>query len=154
MRPDSLLRRVRWGNVARLLALPAVVALVVLWPRLSPAPPRLPGAEPAPVAGPAEAAERGTTRAPARDDAGRATAEQAARPRARSGGQQGGGGRSGRGDVQRHSKQSRRGTSRSRGEQAGDARRRRGTRGPPPGPPPGPTKGRAGAKGPPRGERR
>jgi hypothetical protein len=51
MPPDSLLRRVRWGNVARLLALPAVVVLVVLWPRLSPAPPRLPEAGPAPVAG-------------------------------------------------------------------------------------------------------
>src|SRR3954470_7180263 len=98
MRPDSLLRRVRWGNVARLLALPAVVALVVLWPRLSPAPPRLPGAEPAPVAG-AEAPDRGITRAPARGEAGRATAERGARPRARSGEQPGGGGRSGRGDV-------------------------------------------------------
>ena len=51
MPADSLLRRVRWGNVARLLALPAVVLLVVLWPRLSPAPPRLPDAGPAPVAG-------------------------------------------------------------------------------------------------------
>src|SRR3954470_12193254 len=50
MPPDSLLRRVRWGNVARLLALPAVVALVALWPRLSPPPPRVPGAAPAPVA--------------------------------------------------------------------------------------------------------
>jgi hypothetical protein len=48
MPPDSLLRRVRWGNVARLLALPAVVLLVLLWPRLSPAPPRLPAAAPPP----------------------------------------------------------------------------------------------------------
>ena len=50
MRSDSLLRRVRWGNVARLVALPAFVALVVLWPRLSPPPPRLPAATAAPVA--------------------------------------------------------------------------------------------------------
>src|SRR4051794_3745920 len=53
MPPDSLLRRVRWGNLARLLALPAVVVLVVLWPRLSPAPPRLPATGPQPVAAPA-----------------------------------------------------------------------------------------------------
>src|SRR4051812_15642972 len=53
MPPDSLLRRVRWGNLARLLALPTVVLLVVLWPRLSPAPPRLPTAAPQPVAAPA-----------------------------------------------------------------------------------------------------
>ena len=44
MPSDSLLRRVRWGNVARLVALPAIVALVVLWPRLSAPSPRLPAA--------------------------------------------------------------------------------------------------------------
>jgi hypothetical protein len=48
--PDSLLRRVRWGNLARLLALPAAALLVVLWPRLAPPPPRVPGAAASPVA--------------------------------------------------------------------------------------------------------
>src|SRR4051795_11827642 len=83
MPPDSLLRRVRWGNVARLLALPAVVLLVVLWPRLSPAPPRLPAAGPRPVAAASPAARsgapsraRGAQRGAAEDDAapGRRTA--------------------------------------------------------------------------------
>ena len=70
MPSDSLLRRVRWGNVARLAALPAIVALVVLWPRLSPPPPRLPAAAAAPVApAPGCAPVRGA--APARDSAGR-----------------------------------------------------------------------------------
>src|SRR6476659_4434496 len=49
MPSDSLLRRVRWGNVARLVALPAIVALVVLWPRPSPSSPRLSAADAAPV---------------------------------------------------------------------------------------------------------
>jgi pyruvate/2-oxoglutarate dehydrogenase complex dihydrolipoamide acyltransferase (E2) component len=38
----ELLRRVRWGNVGRAAALLAVVALVVLWPRLRADPPPLP----------------------------------------------------------------------------------------------------------------
>src|SRR3954447_20657876 len=63
MPPDSLLRRVRWGNLARLLALPAVVLLVVLWPRLSPAPPRLPAARP-PAPPPPGGAGRGRVAVP------------------------------------------------------------------------------------------
>src|SRR3954468_16896782 len=54
MTPDRgvpLHRRVRWGNVARLAAALAALALVLAWPRLkSPAPPLPPGAPtPAPV---------------------------------------------------------------------------------------------------------
>ncbi len=45
-----MLRRVRWGNVARLAGLPALLALVVLWPRLAGAPPVVPGGAPVPVA--------------------------------------------------------------------------------------------------------
>jgi hypothetical protein len=52
MAPDSLLRRVRWANLARVVALPVVVAAVVLWPRLSPpprpAPPPAPARQPPP----------------------------------------------------------------------------------------------------------
>jgi hypothetical protein len=50
MAPDSLLRRVRWANVARVLALPAIALAVALWPRLSAPPPRAPAAEASPVA--------------------------------------------------------------------------------------------------------
>jgi len=38
----DLLRRVRWGNVGRAVAVVAAVAAIVAWPRLEPAPPRLP----------------------------------------------------------------------------------------------------------------
>src|SRR3954452_9183803 len=65
MPPDSLLRRVRWGNLARVCALPAVVLLVVLWPRLSPPPPSVPGAAPSPVAAPAAAPAPAPAQAPA-----------------------------------------------------------------------------------------
>ena len=37
----SLLRRVRWGNLARLGAALAALALVLAWPRLRPREPRL-----------------------------------------------------------------------------------------------------------------
>ncbi len=40
----DLLRRIRWGNVARAIALLAAVGLVVAWPRLSAPPPELPPA--------------------------------------------------------------------------------------------------------------
>src|SRR5215211_4133775 len=63
MAPDSLLRRVRWGNVARVLALPAIVVLVVLWPRLSAPPSALPGTPAAPVA-PAAGAAGGSAATP------------------------------------------------------------------------------------------
>src|SRR5262245_15797432 len=39
----DLLRRVRWGNLGRVAGLAVVVVLVVAWPRLEPAPPKLPG---------------------------------------------------------------------------------------------------------------
>src|SRR3954464_15627506 len=103
MPPDSLLRRVRWGNLASLLALPAVVLLVVLWPRLSPAPPGLPAARPQPVAAPASdgpsISRARAGKAPAAEGAGggerpprakQATSsgadDPAARPRRKSGG--------------------------------------------------------------------
>src|SRR5947209_11426044 len=38
----SVLRRVRWGNVARLAGAAAALALVVAWPRLRPHEPPLP----------------------------------------------------------------------------------------------------------------
>jgi hypothetical protein len=40
----DLLRRIRWGNVARALALVAALVLVVAWPSLRPDPPALPPA--------------------------------------------------------------------------------------------------------------
>jgi hypothetical protein len=51
----DLLRRIRWANVARVLAVLAAVALVIAWPRLRSDPPPLPPAttfaqEPAPPA--------------------------------------------------------------------------------------------------------
>ena len=45
-----MLRRVRWGNVARLAGVPALLALVVLWPRLAGEPPAVPRGAPVPVA--------------------------------------------------------------------------------------------------------
>jgi hypothetical protein len=51
MRSDGVWHRIRWGNVARLCALVALAALVAAWPRLGGDPPRLPPAEPVPVAG-------------------------------------------------------------------------------------------------------
>src|SRR4051794_32166692 len=39
----SILRRIRWGNLARLLVVPALIAVVLMWPRLSSPPPSLPG---------------------------------------------------------------------------------------------------------------
>lgn len=39
---SELLRRVRWRNIARVVAAVGVVAVVVAWPRLAPAPPQLP----------------------------------------------------------------------------------------------------------------
>ena len=47
-----LLARVRWANLARLLALPAVVLAVMGWARMTPAPPALPEAAPRPVVAP------------------------------------------------------------------------------------------------------
>ena len=45
----GLRERVRWGNVARAVAVVGVVALVVVWPVLAPEAPRVPGAVPVPV---------------------------------------------------------------------------------------------------------
>jgi hypothetical protein len=56
MNPDrspSPLARVRWANVVRLLALPAIVVLVLCWPRLSTRAPRLPDATARPITIPA-----------------------------------------------------------------------------------------------------
>jgi len=39
---SDLLRRVRWSNVARVVAAVAVVAAIVAWPRLGPPRPRVP----------------------------------------------------------------------------------------------------------------
>jgi hypothetical protein len=52
-RPTSPLARVRWANVVRLLALPAVVLVVACWPRLSTPAPRLPDATARPITIPA-----------------------------------------------------------------------------------------------------
>jgi hypothetical protein len=46
---DPLLRRIRWGNVARVAALALLALLVAAWPRLRSAPPSLPAAAPVPV---------------------------------------------------------------------------------------------------------
>ena len=55
----SVLARVRWANVARLLAITAVVVAVVGWARTDSAPPALPDAAPRPVvASPPSPAER------------------------------------------------------------------------------------------------
>jgi hypothetical protein len=51
MRPGGAWHRIRWGNLARLGALVALALLVAAWPRLGGPPPRLPPAEPVPVAG-------------------------------------------------------------------------------------------------------
>ena len=42
--PTGLLGRIRWANLARVMALPAVLALVLAWPHLRGDPPRLPAA--------------------------------------------------------------------------------------------------------------
>ncbi|MDP9401127.1 MAG: hypothetical protein M3P39_09350, partial [Actinomycetota bacterium] len=54
--PTSLRARIRWGNVARALALVALAALVALWPRLRAPEPVLPPAEAVPVVAQAPAA--------------------------------------------------------------------------------------------------
>jgi hypothetical protein len=48
----DILRRVRWGNVARAGMAVAVLAAVVAWPRLAPRDPALPPPDAAPVAAP------------------------------------------------------------------------------------------------------
>ena len=48
----GLRERVRWGNVALALAVPAVLALVVAWPLLAPGAPAVPGPRVVPVATP------------------------------------------------------------------------------------------------------
>ena len=44
MGPDGVWRRIRWENVARLVALVALGLVVAVWPRLSGRAPRLPPA--------------------------------------------------------------------------------------------------------------
>src|SRR4051812_36451053 len=63
-----LVARIRWGNVGRLAAVLAVVALVVAWPRIATPPPRIAGDAPVALGG----------------------AKRPAGPRARAGGQQAG----------------------------------------------------------------
>src|SRR5258706_13174881 len=53
-RSPSPLARVRWANVVRLLALPAIVLVVACWPRLSTRAPRLPDATARPITIPAQ----------------------------------------------------------------------------------------------------
>jgi hypothetical protein len=53
-------RRVRWGNVGRVVAVASVVAIVVAWPRLAPDTPAVPGAAAVPIGG--EAAKPRTVR--------------------------------------------------------------------------------------------
>jgi hypothetical protein len=92
-------QRIRWGNVGRLSAAIAVLALVVAWPRLAAPPPRLRGDEPIAV-GPEKtpARPRAKGRARAKRDAGakrdaaakraaaaKGDARRAARPRRRAG---------------------------------------------------------------------
>jgi hypothetical protein len=48
----ELVRRVRWGNVARAAAVVGVVAVVVVWPRLMPPAPVVPRGEAVPLATP------------------------------------------------------------------------------------------------------
>ena len=47
----DLLARLRWGNIARAAAILVAAAAVAAWPRLAPAPPRVPDAVPRPVEG-------------------------------------------------------------------------------------------------------
>jgi hypothetical protein len=64
---SSLLARVRWVNVAVALGAVALLALVVLWPRLSPAAPAVPpaaAAPSAPAAPPPATATRAANAAP------------------------------------------------------------------------------------------
>jgi hypothetical protein len=46
---SDVLRRVRWGNVARAVGVVVVVAAVVAWPRLTPPQPAVPGPEARPL---------------------------------------------------------------------------------------------------------
>jgi hypothetical protein len=46
---SDVLRRVRWGNVARAVGVVVVVAAVVAWPRLTPPQPMVPGPEARPL---------------------------------------------------------------------------------------------------------
>src|SRR5690348_3863174 len=52
-------RRIRWANVARLVAALGIVALVAAWPRLAPRPPAVPAGTPRPVTGEARPGETG-----------------------------------------------------------------------------------------------
>ena len=54
----GLRERVRWGNVALALAVPAVLALVVAWPLLAPGAPAVPAPRVVPVATPRRRAPR------------------------------------------------------------------------------------------------
>jgi hypothetical protein len=79
-RAASPVTRVRWGNVAKALALAAVVALVVAWPRLRAPDPEIPPGAAVPVRqAPAPMPQRATTPVPEPSEQERA----AARPRRR-----------------------------------------------------------------------
>ncbi|MBX5443475.1 MAG: hypothetical protein IRZ32_18350, partial [Solirubrobacteraceae bacterium] len=47
---ESLVRRIRWGNVAATVAVAALAGTLVAWPRLAPRDPPLPPAQARPVA--------------------------------------------------------------------------------------------------------
>src|SRR3954451_18837888 len=88
MGPD-VLRRVRWGNVALTAAVLAALADVIAWPRLAPAPSRLPSDTAQPVV--EEATQRQAARAP-RAQPARGREEPAAKSRrAKARGADGGG---------------------------------------------------------------
>ena len=74
--------RIRWGNVGRLCAAIAVVALVVAWPRLASPPPRLGGDEPVAI-GPEKAPARPRARARAKRPAAKRPADARVRPKQR-----------------------------------------------------------------------
>src|SRR5215207_5785758 len=74
--------RVRWGNVGRAAVVLAILAAAVAWPRLAPAPPRLPGDEGIPLASPRPPKGPGARPAGRRAERRRAERRRAERRRA------------------------------------------------------------------------
>jgi hypothetical protein len=80
--PAPFLQRIRWANLARVLAVPALVALVLAWPHLAPADPPLPAAHPESLRGTA-APEPSRARRPKRTDSATPQRQTKAPPRAK-----------------------------------------------------------------------
>jgi len=83
----DLLHRLRWRNLARAIAVVALVGVVVAWPRVGPPPSRPPGSAAVPLVKPAApvVAAPGDGRPPVRESGRRRAAkrsERAPRPRA------------------------------------------------------------------------